>query len=394
MWKIMRSWKCGGMRWAHRQRPSQELLSQLSFDQHYKIRSNIELLIQDYASKPIAPLNYEYFLQYRPPLTKKEEYMLTIKTINLLLSLTCKRLNAIQRLPYNAVINPHIERTNSLYLKSLQTLLSIAYPYELHNPPKIQAKFTELLDDHEDAIVVLAKGLQEIQSCYPKFQISQFLNFHLKERITMKLLVTHYLSLMAQNKSDTNKRMIGILHRDLPIAQLIKHVSDYVNDICFVKFNTQRTPVLIHPPSQDITFTCIPPILEYIMTEVFKNAFEAQIALGKEHMPIEINLLKPDDDELYLRIRDHGGGITPEVEALMFNYSYSTHTQQSADSESTDLPGEQINNVSGMGFGLPMCKTYLELFGGKIDVQSLLGWGTDVYIKLKGPSKAALLSKR
>ena len=78
----------------------------------------------------------------------------------------------------------------------------------------------------------------------------------------------------------------------------------------------------------------------------------------------------------------------------MFNYSYSTHTQQSADSESTDLPGEQINNVSGMGFGLPMCKTYLELFGGKIDVQSLLGWGTDVYIKLKGPSKAALLSKR
>lgn len=62
----MRSWKCGGMRWAHRQRPSHELLSQLSFDQHYKIRSNIELLIQDYASKPIAPLNYEYFLQYRP----------------------------------------------------------------------------------------------------------------------------------------------------------------------------------------------------------------------------------------------------------------------------------------------------------------------------------------
>lgn len=129
------------------------------------------------------------------------------------------------------------------------------------------------------------------------------------------------------------------------------------------------------------------------MTEVFKNAFEAQIAHGQEHVPIEINLLKPDDDELYIRIRDHGGGITPEVEALMFDYSYSTHSQQPSE-EATDLPGEQINNVSGMGFGLPMCKTYLELFGGKMDIQSLPGWGTDVYIKLKGPSKAALLLKR
>ncbi|KOG98850.1 protein kinase PKP1 [Saccharomyces eubayanus] len=395
MWKVMRVWRCGGVRWAHRQRPSNELLSELSFDQHYKIRSNIGLLIQDYASKPIAPLDYEYFLQYRPPLTRKEEYMLTIKTINLLLSLTCKRLNAIQRLPYNAVINPHLERTNSLYLKSLQTLLSVAYPYELHNPPKIQAKFTELLDDHEDAIVVLAKGLQEIRTCYPQFKISQFLNFHLKERITMKLLVTHYLSLTAQNNDESDGKTIGILQRDLPIVQLVKHVSDYVNDICFVKFNTQRTPVLVYPPAQDIAFTCIPPILEYIMTEVFKNAFEAQIAHGKEHVPIEVNLLKPDDDELYIRIRDHGGGITPEVEALMFDYSYSTRSQQPSDDEdSTDLPGEQINNVSGMGFGLPMCKTYLELFGGKMDIQSLPGWGTDVYIKLKGPSKAALLAKR
>ncbi|CAI5170209.1 AVN_HP_G0120050.mRNA.1.CDS.1 [Saccharomyces cerevisiae] len=90
----------------------------------------------------------------------------------------------------------HSELPCSLYLKSLPNVAIKCIPVRVaQSSPKIQAKFTELLDDHEDAIVSIGKGLHQIQSVYPKFQISQFLN-HLKERITMKLLVTHYLSLI------------------------------------------------------------------------------------------------------------------------------------------------------------------------------------------------------
>lgn len=97
---------------------------------------------------------------------------------------------------------------------------------------------------------------------------------------------------------------------------------------------------------------------------------------------------------MQIRIRDYGGGISPAVEERMYDYSYSTVSEKAKDTgaEAYMIPGEDVNNVSGMGFGLPMCKAYIDMFDGGLDVQSLLGWGTDVYIKLKGPSKEMLES--
>lgn len=366
----------------------------LGFEKHYKIRSNIELLIQDYAHKPIQPITYEYLTHYKPPLRDNAEYMLSIKTVNLLLSYACRRLNAIQELPYIVVLNPNIEISNSLYLKTLETLLSIEYPYGLQNRETMIKLLTKFLDEHQDTLVTLARGFQEVMEFYPKESVFSFLNQHLRDRISMKLLATHYLSLLDQSAKGGQSKMIGVLHKNLKISDLIRQVSEYVNDLCFVKYD-RTVPVSILA-GKHITFPCIPTNLEYVITEVLKNSSRAHIESSTAEndlteKPIEVTIFR-SDGELQIRIRDFGGGIPPDVEDKMFDYSYSTVAEKKKDTgaEACMLPGEEVNNVSGMGFGLPMCRAYMEMFDGTLDIQSLYGWGTDVYIKLNGPSKEML----
>lgn len=369
-------------------------LLELGFKKHYKIRSNIELLIQDYAKKPIQPVSYEYLTHYKPPLRDNAEYMLSIKTVNLLLSYTCRQLDAIQKLPYIVVLNPNIEITNSLYLKTLETLLSIEYPYGLQNRETMIELLTSFLDEHQDTLVTLARGFQEVMGFFPKESVFEFLNQHLRDRISMKLLATHYLSLLEQSKQEEPGEMIGVLHKNLLVSRLIRQVSEYVNDMCFVKYD--RTVPISILTGKDVTFSCIPTSLEYVITEVLKNSCRAHIEASTPEndlteKPIEVTIVRKDD-EMQIRVRDYGGGIAPAVEERMYDYSYSTVTEKVKDTgaEAYMIPGEDVNNVSGMGFGLPMCKAYIDMFDGGLDVQSLLGWGTDVYIKLKGPSKEML----
>lgn len=370
-----------------KQHSHHNFLSTLGFEELYQIRSNIELLIQDFAKKNVSPITFNFLTQYKPPLTDNEKYALTIKTVNLLLTYTSRRLAAIQKLPYIAVVNPNIEETNRLYLKTLESLLSMEYPYGLHDQDTMVRKLTGFLDDHQDTLVTLSRGFEEIMDFYPKESVFEFLNHHLRDRIAMKLLATHYLALVRQR--DPNLPTVGILHKNLKISELIRRVEEFVGDLCFVKYDHQ-VPVKILEGA-DETFPCIATDLEYVLTEILKNSSRAHIENTTPQnnlveKPIEVTIVRNDCD-LEIRIRDFGGGIPPEVEDRMFDYSYSTVEENAKDTGMSAyvIPGEDVANVSGMGFGLPMCKAYLEMFNGTLDIQSLWGWGTDVYIKLKGP---------
>ncbi|SCU78425.1 LADA_0A05556g1_1 [Lachancea dasiensis] len=365
----------------------QSLLQGVGFEELYRIRSNIELLIQDFAKRPIPPISYKFLTQYQVPLTTNEKYMLAIKTVNLLLTYTCRRLDAVQKLPYIAVLNPNIEETNRLYLRTLESLLSINYPYGLHDEEVMTKILTEFLDDHQDTLVTLSRGFQEIMEFYPKEAVFQFLNLHLRDRIAMKLLATHYLSISAQVSGDLP--VVGVLHKEMKISELVRRVEEFVGDLCFVKYDHQ-VPITILE-GNEVEFPCVPTDLEYVLTELLKNSSRAHIENSTPEnntaeKAVEVSIIRSEND-LEIRIRDFGGGIPPQVEDRMFDYSYSTVDADAKDTGMSAyvLPGADVCNVSGMGFGLPMCKAYVEMFNGTLDIQSLWGWGTDAYVKLKGP---------
>jgi signal transduction histidine kinase len=162
-------------------------------------------------------------------------------------------------------------------------------------------------------------------------------------------------------------------------------------------------------------------------TRLLKNAFRATIESGRSSEPIIITIaaepasstpspqpatearstatpIKPLDGlapGVTIRIRDRGGGISPSNLPNIFSYSFTTF------SDEDELPGSTPNenrggmealnaisgaggdgsSIAGLGYGLPLGRAYAEYFGGAIAVQSLWGWGTDVYLNLKGVGK-------
>lgn len=177
------------------------------------------------------------------------------------------------------------------------------------------------------------------------------------------------------------------------------------------------------------TFAFVPVHLEYIVTELLKNAFRATVESGRSHEPVVITIaaepesprgrqlgekqgvretqlsgldenppIKPFEDSapgVTIRIRDRGGGISPEVLPNIWSYSFTTFSDD-------ELPGQgpangsmdalnmlsgaagENSSIAGLGYGLPLGRAYAEYFGGGIAVQSLYGWGCDVYLRLKG----------
>jgi len=92
-----------------------------------------------------------------------------------------------------------------------------------------------------------------------------------------------------------------------------------------------------------------------------------------------------------MRIRDRGGGISPDDLPNIWSYSFTTFNEREGDSDdalgrfndSVASAGDG-SSIAGLGYGLPLSRSYAEYFGGSLQVQSAYGWGTDVYLKLRG----------
>jgi len=50
--------------------------------------------------------------------------------------------------------------------------------------------------------------------------------------------------------------------------------------------------------------------------------------------------------------------------------------------EQIDLKPETAASHPKLGIGLPMSNIYAKYFGGSLDIISLDGWGTDVYVRV------------
>lgn len=350
------------------------------------------------------------------------------------------RIQALRNLPYIVVSNPNIARIYRNYLHSLSILL----PYwqaagegrpiaTLEDEIRFTKTLAELVATHTDTIPILAKGFLECRRYIAPAEVTRFLDEHLRARIGTRLVAEQHIALHYSSQphfdpdaSPTpcpeDPAYIGVIDTALRPASTIESCSDFVADICELRYGVR--PRLIINGEPDTTFASVPMHLQYIVTEMLKNAYRATVeSRSKEPVVVTIapepplkdqpgtmpnirpsehslgsfrsDAIQPLDDNapgVTIRIRDRGGGISQDTLPNIWSYSFTTF------SEDDELPGssgtEGLNAISsasaggssiaGLGYGLPLSRAYAEYFGGGIAVQSLYGWGTDVYLRLKG----------
>lgn len=397
------------------------------------------------------PLTLADLLKHgQPPLSRQALLDSANFTLSLLPARLAYRIQCLRNLPFIVVSNPHVSQIYNNYLHSLSTLL----PYQQRRITTLEeeTQFAEVMADlvrtHTNTIPILARGFLECNKYINPAEVTRFLDSHLRARIGTRLIAEQHLALhfASQPISDENPdppcsqrdqgppNYIGVIDTALRPSQIVRSCEHFVSEICELRYGVRPTLEINGQP--DATFAYIPVHVEYIITELLKNAFRAVVESGNEREPIEVTIAAAPDvpnnwynsvnniphhardgdvdldaneqilvanenirltnassQSITIRIRDRGGGIPPEILPHIWSYSFTTFSEN-------ELPGggngniDALNTISGtggntstiagLGYGLPLSRAYAEYFGGSIAIQSLWGWGTDVYLTLQG----------
>ncbi|MCJ1408516.1 hypothetical protein MMC19_002591 [Ptychographa xylographoides] len=387
----------------------------------------------------------------RPPLSESALLSSANFTLSLLPVRLAHRIQALRNLPFIVVSNPHISRIYANYLHSLSTLL----PYANHPITNLEeeARFTEVMADlvqtHSNTIPVLARGFLECRKYISPEAVTRFLDSHLRARIGTRLIAEQHIALhlssqcrpsppQSASSSRAPSTHIGVIDTSLHPATIIRNCETFVSELCELKYGVR--PSLVINGAPDTTLAHVPTHLEYILTELLKNAFRATVESGREREPVEVTIAESpsappersipgdrgrqrrspgarrdggeaaDEDEHFnltgsptsvtIRFRDRGGGISPTHLPHIWGYSFTTFSDDDVLSPSSSSPyssnqtvdalntlsasGGEGSSLAGLGYGLPLGRAYAEYFGGGVAVQSLWGWGTDVFLRLQG----------
>lgn len=251
---------------------------------------------------------------------------------------------------------------------------------------KDEEEFTEMLrfilQDNSEVIETTSLGVVEVRNRMKGFAlkdqqvVDKVLNEFYLARIGLRFLIEHHIT-----SASPLPGFAGIIQSDCKPAD---HVRSAAQDACSLcEYHLGYSPeVLIRQvnresPDDEVSFTYVPGHLQYMLTEILKNACRATAEhYGDSHdslPPIRATIVSGKND-VTIRITDQGGGIKREQLPLVWSYLHSTAPDASL--------GVNKAALAGYGVGLPLSRLYARYFGGDLDVKSLEGFGTDAYIHL------------
>ncbi|KAI9456219.1 hypothetical protein BJY52DRAFT_1204797 [Lactarius psammicola] len=392
-------------------------------------------LITTYAQHPPRPLTLGTLLATGRPLTAESVQTSVSYAQAEIPRRIATRIRSLEGLPFIVGTNPYIARTLNGFRQSF--LWSATYPHvkNLEENAAFATQLEKLVRDHANDIPTMAKGFQECAKYMSSEQISNFLNAAIRNRIAVRLIAEQHIVLSrALQDPEQAKTNIGVVNMSLSPVEMIRMCASFVSELCEATLGA-APPVVIDGVT-DATFAYVPVHMEYILTEILKNAFRATVEHHhKQHgsgstfgahslPPVLVTIVPPPrlpgvdkPATLSLRIRDQGGGVAPAHMARIFSYAFTTAGRHAHEDEEEngggpyaaqhvggaaavgsdaaaggvglfgEITGKGIEaglgTIAGLGFGLPMSRLYAQYFGGSLDLFSLDGWGSDVLLRLR-----------
>ncbi|KAG3259690.1 branched-chain alpha-ketoacid dehydrogenase kinase isoform X2 [Ictidomys tridecemlineatus] len=254
------------------------------------------------------------------------------------------RIKGFRSLPFIIGCNPTILHVHELYIRAFQKLTDFPPIKDQADEAQYCQLVRQLLDDHKDVVTLLAEGLRESRKHIEDEKLVRyFLDKTLTSRLGIRMLATHHLA----------------LHEDKP---------DFVGIIC-----TRLSPKKIIEKWVDFARATMESHLD-----------------TPYNVPDVVITIANNDIDLIIRISDRGGGIAHKDLDRVMDYHFTTAEASTQDPRISPLfghldmhSGGQSGPMHGFGFGLPTSRAYAEYLGGSLQLQSLQGIGTDVYLRLR-----------
>ncbi|OGU65149.1 MAG: hybrid sensor histidine kinase/response regulator [Stygiobacter sp. RIFOXYC12_FULL_38_8] len=147
---------------------------------------------------------------------------------------------------------------------------------------------------------------------------------------------------------------------DVDITEALK------STLQFLEFEIKKKEILIDTHIEENLPTIKADVSE--ITRLFTNLISNAIKYNKESGSIYI-IAHQENNYVCIKIRDTGIGMKPEEKDRLFSEFYRAKN-------------EKTRGISGTGLGLSIVKKIVESYYGKIEVESVFGYGTTFTIHL------------
>lgn len=310
---------------------------------------------------------------------------------------------------------PAVQRVKGIYVDSLLDILQVPATIVTVTEEALFARTLHALyDKHSSVLVEMARGAYELRQGLrrgewqldndddndngndaPSFErwadCHNFLDRFYTSRIGIRVLAGQYLALRDPSPKPHH---VGLICQSTSPSEIVQQAARDAAGMCTRQYG--RTPPIRFEGNLDLTLAYIPTYLHYIALELLKNALRATAEAHQEAAslpPVTVVIADGyDNEDVVIKISDEGSGIRRSQMNKVWSYLYTTadpSVQESfvgSASSQTSLAvtdhGDQAP-IAGLGYGLPIARSYCRYFGGDVDLISMQGYGTDAFVHLK-----------
>ncbi|CAN6629603.1 [Pyruvate dehydrogenase (acetyl-transferring)] kinase 2, mitochondrial [Trichomonascus vanleenenianus] len=340
------------------------------------------------------------------------------------------RIRDMQILPYAVVSNSHLCDVYEKYYAAFDKFRKFPKIHSLEDNERFCRLLDELLNEHLSVIPNLVMGVIEnsIASTTGADVLDQFMAKVLCSRISRRVIAEQHLALtQAYNRgarnASTDPSYIGEVFLQCSAKQTIEDGAEHAKTLIRELYPDAEMPKIEIEGHVDTTFPYIKSHLDYIIGEIMRNSIEATVAQQVKHKyykhppPIVVSISNTPQNVLF-RISDQGGGVPEDVlphiwsfahgprkEARLQNFqkvptfaglpnevgTYAERNVEAVDYHpppSNRVVRSSLSSLAArnpqlkLGMGLPLSRIYAEYWDGALELQSLEGYGTDVFLRI------------
>jgi len=352
------------------------------------------------------------------------------------------RLRDLQALPYVVVTQEGVARVYELYWSAFEKFRRFPQITNLSENETFCEFLENILDEQcvlhvprsrlsslkltssAPVIPSLSLGLSLASPHLPPESLDSFMHRMLVSRISRRVLTEHHLALtesLGKNSLEAPDPHVGIIYTALNLKASIDKCAKLLQKQPYTIEDDleqdMKWPEVVVDGHLDAKFSYIREHLEYILFELLKNAMHAT---GLRHQdagtlpPIHATIVVGEDD-VGVRISDQGGGLSSasiQSPSDLFSFSHvrnatrmdddrlgalRTASSRGVKATVAEQVGEEVEHSQEgkdpergagiaphqrIGLGLPMSNIFATYFGGSLELVSLDGWGTDVFLRL------------
>lgn len=314
-----------------------------------------------------------------------------------------RRVRELKKLPFGLGETDAIKQVRKLYEKSFFQIRRSPEPKTTDAEQQFTAVLDKMMSEHNNVQATIARGLQELHTAGDKrirhvsgpglimtedspFDFGQFLDRFYLSRVGMRVLVGQHI--MLHHPQDG---FIGIIQTACKPAFVCEHAIADAQQICEMSLGV--APDVKVEGATEMRLPYIPEHLHYIFFELLKNSMRAVVEryrkmspdkeLKREDLPPISVIFSEGAEDVAIKISDKGGGIPRSGMQRLWTYSFTTAGNTAEKMEMLEGDSSRAKPImAGFAHGLPLSRIHARAFGGDLQVMSMQGHGTDVYIYL------------